>query len=284
MNRILLKTILITLLITGAFLVALKAQSIAEYKSKWYPGLAGDDIESKINRMQFNDKSQLLFLVANDQEKLYVDLIVADRASIQKIMRYGLTTWFNTSAKHKKELGIEFPVTAEGAGDPAFMKDKGGEKKDMRLAMMVSKNREMVLIGFDGKKEKRAIDLQKDREFYGNVEMLEGGRLHISLAVPLERIGRSSVESHSLPVSLGFETGYMDLTGQGGMPSGGGSQGGGMPGGGAPYGGGMYGGGPPPGAGQGSMTGGSDQQQKPDISQLASPTRLWIKKVILAVE
>lgn len=279
MNRFSHKSILISAFILSAMTVEMKAQSVADYTAKWYPEVAGSDMESRINKMQFNDKSQFLFMVSNDETKLYVDLIVADRASVQKIMRYGLTTWFNTNAKHKKELGIVFPVAPDGMGEPPYAKDKGGERKDMRFAMMAGKNKEMDLIGFDGKKEKRTIDPQKDNDFQGNIEMQEGGKLYIRLVLPLAKLSRGSLEALSLPISLGFETGYMDLTGQSQMPSGGGTQGGG-----GMHGGGMYGGGPPPGAGQGSMTGTQDQQQRPDINQMASPTRLWIKKINFAAK
>jgi len=84
------------------------------------------------------------------------------------------------------------------------------------------------------------------------------------------------------PFSIGFETGYMDVTGQG-MPSGSGQPSGGGHGGGMYGGGGMPGGGPPASGGApGSMGGSADQQERPDIGQLASPSKLWIKQVTLA--
>ena len=92
----------------------------ATYSSKWHPGLETGNEESLVNQMQFNEKSQFLFLVSNDEKNLYVDLMVADRAAVQKIMKYGLTTWFNSDAKTKKAMGIEFPVTSEGADETSY--------------------------------------------------------------------------------------------------------------------------------------------------------------------
>lgn len=276
--------VILTIATVLLIISASNAQKIGIYDSRWYSGASADDEEGLINRMQLEEKSQILFLITNDEKNLYVDLMLADKAGVQKIMRYGLTTWFNPEGKHKKALGIQFPVTSEGTGEPAFMKDKGGDRKEMRMAMMASKNQEMILIGFDGKGEQKAIDPRIDSSFHGKVDMLEGGKLHISLVIPLEKLGRGNIETFGNPFSTGFETGYMDLTRQG-APSGGGQGGGGgeSHGGGGMPGGGMPGGGPPQGGGaQGSQFGGGDQQQQPEISELASPSKLWISQVKLA--
>jgi hypothetical protein len=262
---------------------AANAQKLNAYQSKWYASLEKETEEALINQMQLDAKSQFLFLISNDEQNLYIDLVVADRAAIQKIMRYGLTTWFNPEAKQKKALGVEFPVTSEGKEQPQnFARDKNADKKEMRMAMMASKNQEMTLIGFGEKKEKQVIDPKIDTSFDGNVEMLEGGRLKVSLVISLAKLQRSDLASFSNPLSIGFETGYMDVTGQG-TPSGGGAPSGGG-GGGGMYGG-MPGGGPPSGGGApGSMGGSPDQQERPDISKLASPSKLWIKQVTLSTK
>jgi hypothetical protein len=272
-------TMLFTL--TGAH-----AQKLSGYACKWHASVATLQEEELINQMQLEDKSQFLFMISNDENSLYIELIVADQAAVQKIMRYGLTTWFNPEAKHKKALGIEFPVTTEGqASEPNYMRDKNVDRKEMRNAMMSKKNQEMTLIGFDAKDDRKSINPTNSADFHGNVEMMEGGRLHISLSLPLAKLQRPDLASFTNPLGLGFETGYMDVTGSG-MSSGGGqpSGGGGGGGGGGMYGGGPGGGGPPGGSGQGQMGGTTDQQQRPDIGQLASPTRLWIKEIKLATK
>ena len=237
-----------------------------------------------MNRMQFHEKSQFLFMLSNDEKDLYIDLIMVDKAAIQKIMHFGLTTWLNPEAKQKKVMGIRFPVAPEGSGEPSFKREKGGDRKEMMMAMMAMKNQEMVLTGFGAKGEEITIDPRVDPAFDGNVEMLEGGMLKVSLVLPLEKLGRSG-ENTGNPFSVGFETGYLDVTGQA-MPSGGGMAGGGggMHGGGMPGGGGgMPGGGPPQGGVSGDMqTGSGDQQKQPEISELASPSKMWIKQVTLA--
>jgi uncharacterized membrane protein YgcG len=274
------KLIISSWIIASALLIAPAsiAQKKGSYQSKWHPGLAKEQEEELINQMQLDEKSQFLFLVSNDEKDLFIDLVVADRAAIQKIMRYGLTTWFNPEAKHKKAMGIEFPVTSEGKSEPNYMRDKNSDKKEMRMAMMAGKNQEMTLVGFGAKDERKVIDPRNDEAFRGKVEMMEGGRIYISLALPLDKLQRDDPASFANPISVGFETGYMDVTGQG-MASGGG-----QPSGGGMHSGSMYGsGGPPSGGGApGSMSSSPEQQERPDIGQLASPSKLWIKQVTLA--
>lgn len=249
------------------------AQKIGYYACKWNTGVPPENKEDLVNRMQLDEKSQFLFLLSNDDKNLYVDLMVAEKAAVQKIMRYGLTTWLNPEGKSKKAMGIQFPVSPEEKSQPDIRGERGGDRKDMRMAMMASKNQEMLLIGFEGKGSRKYIDPRIDGSFHGKLEMMEDGMIWVSLSLPLDKIG----QEESSPFSLGFETGYMDLNKQG-MPSGGGQQsGGGMHGG-----GGMYGGGPPPGGSTQTAT--AEQQQRPDISALASPSKLWIKQVILALK
>jgi hypothetical protein len=105
------------------------------------------------------------------------------------------------------------------------------------------------------------------------VDMMEGGNMHVSLVLPLNKLGRTN-ENMNLPFSAGFETGYLDLNREGMTSIGGGgdSHGGGE----------MHGGGPPGGTGGQGMSTNQQQQKQPDISDLASPSKLWISKVKLA--
>jgi hypothetical protein len=259
------------------------AQKIGSYESKWHTVLSANDEEGLINQMQFEARSKFMFLISNDEKNLYIGLVTDDKAAIQKIMRYGLTTWINPEGKHKKTLGIQFPVAPDEYSQPSYRNEKGGDRKEMMMAMLDRKNQEMVLIGFEGKGTQKAIDPRIDSSFHGKVDMMEGGKLRISLEIPLSKLNRSS-ENFNLPFSAGFETGYMDLnregmTGGAGQGSGGGGDSHGGHTGGPP----MGGGGPPPGmGGSGSQASGSTQQHQPDISEMASPSKLWISQVKLA--
>jgi len=278
------KTIITVILTFTSVLMtisAVNAQKVRMYDCKWHSVNLTEDEEGLINQMQFEEKSQFLFLFANDEKNLYVDLVLADKSAIQKVMRFGLTTWFNPDGKHKKDLGIQFPVPPEEDAEPSYRKEKGGDRKEMMMAMMDRKNQEMVLVGFGGKGERKSIDPRIDSSFHGKVFMMEGGKMHVSLVLPLNVLGRNN-ETINLPISAGFETGYLDLNKEG-MTAGAGQGGGG----GDMHGGGMHGGppggGPPSGGGTGTQAVNTQQQQQqPDISELASPSKLWISQVKLA--
>ena len=265
-------TILSIFLFVFISIKGIQAQKIGEYECKWHvPGSSPDD-EGLINQMRFDEKSQFLFLISNDEKNIYFDIVMADHAAIQKVMRFGLTTWINPEGKHKKRMGVQFPAAPEEGAEPSFRHDKGGDRKDMMFAIMDRKNQEMVLLGFGEKGEQKVIDPRIDPDFQGRVKMMEGGNMSVSLVIPVNQLGMKG-ENIDMLVSVGFETGYLDLTRQGGgMPAGGGQDN---------RGGEMHGGGPP-GSSQGDMGGNNSQQQRPEISEMASPNKLWISKVWLA--
>jgi hypothetical protein len=85
--------------------------------------------------------------------------------------------------------------------------------------------------------------------------------------IPLEKIGRG-VKAMDEPLSIGCETGYLDLN-RSGMAAGSGNRGGE----------GRYHGGPP-GGGR-DLEQSANGQQRPNLNELATPSRMWIKKVVL---
>ncbi|HPI85973.1 MAG TPA: hypothetical protein PLR01_06335, partial [Bacteroidales bacterium] len=217
------KNILILAAVLFCLALSVNAQKVAYYESKWYPGVVKDNEADLLNLMQYNEKSGMLFLVSNDDSRLYITLVATDKAAIQKIMRFGLTTWIDPEAKGKKRYAIEFPVSSVKLPAPAA--DPGrGDRKEARMAMMAAKNGLMILQGFAEKNESLEIDPRMDENFNGRFEMMEGGKLSVSLILPLDRMGLSIAGAAGHPVSVAFETGYMDVTGA--MPAGGGRPGG----------------------------------------------------------
>ena len=269
------------------------SQKVDAYDCHWQAGQSPQDGEEFINKMFFDEKSKMLFYLSNDEKDLYITLIVADPAAIQKIMRYGLTTWFNPEGKHKKELGIEFPLAGgmpaqqgapqqrgaqQGQGKPG-----GGDRKDMMNGMLAGKNKELAMIGFNGKGERDTMNVADAPGIIARMEMIPEGKVQVSLIVPVSLI--EAAPDADKQFSLGIETGYMDLnqTGMGQSAGSGQSSGDG-------HGGGMYGG-PPPGSG-GTQSGGATdkgqagqgQQGQVSISELAKPNKLWISQVKLSAK
>ena len=247
------------------------------YQSKKHTSLTPDDGAAYLNLMQYDDKSKFMYLISNDDSNLYVDVIITDRSSIQKTMMYGLTTWIDPAGKKKKALGIEFPLSG-GNREQGSHYNRGGNKsngdKDRKAMMAMAlqeKNRSMVLTGFTGKKSEEEVNPSDNKEIWGKVEIPEEGRLRVIMKISLAKLGLDSKTALNTPFSLGFETGYMDLN-RSGMATGSNMQGGGDH-----YHEGHPGGGPPGGMDQ---SGGPPQQA--NLNQLASPSRVWIKKILLS--
>jgi hypothetical protein len=242
-----------------------------EYQSKPFTGLLPKDGKAYLDLMNYDDKSKFMYLIRNDGRNLYIDIMLSDRAAIQRTMMFGFTTWIDPFGKKKKNMGIEFPMA--GDGERGMMSRPGQEKerKEMMALAMQEKNSRMMLQGFAGKGSEEVINPMASQGVRGKFERLEGEKVRIALEVPLKMIGSEEPAALS-PISVGFETGYLDLN-RSGMAAGGGGErrDGGYHGGGPPGGG-------PPGGGM-EQTGGG--QQRPDLNELATPSKLWIKKVVL---
>jgi len=251
------------------------AQKPGGYMSKPFTGLSPKDGVAYLDVMQFDEKSKFMYLLSNDKQNLYIDIILSDRAAIQKTMMFGLTTWVDPEGKKKKTLGIEFPLGGGGGRDmdPQRSRSEGKDRKETMALAMQEKNSRMLLKGFDGKGSEKEINPMTGNGIRGKFEMMEGEKVRVFMTIPLEKIGRDSVNM-SAPLSIGFETGYLDLNRSGMAPSGGGNRSG-------DGGGGFHGGGGPPGGSEGMDRSGGEPQRA-NLNELATPNRLWIKKVLLS--
>ena len=194
MRIAILRTIISIILIAGSIAGA-HAQNKGIYTCTWHQKTEGMTEEQLIDQMQFHEKSKFSYMITNDDEQLYIILILADRAVIQKAMRFGMTTWINPDGKKKKGMGILFPLEVQGPGEHPVKRGQGAQRQDMMANMMVMKNKEMVLLGFGGKNERIKINPGTDPFFHGKVEMLPGERLKVSLDMPLKKIGRGPADS-----------------------------------------------------------------------------------------
>jgi hypothetical protein len=254
------------------------------YQCGWQEGPFPTGWEDLSGKMQADEKSALMYSVSNNDSSLFIYLLISDKATIQKVMRYGLTTWLNPDAKSKKSLGIEFPLAAgENFAPPARqMGQQQGDRKDMMMGLMAAKNKKMALIGFSGKAVLDTIQPGQRTGFNGHIDMPDREKILVSLEVPVSAVESAGRSAPDGLLGIGFETGYLDLNRQGMGQAAGGQQSQGSGG----YGGGMYGG---PPSGGGGVSGGTekssgkaDNANQPDISELAKPTRLWINPVKLS--
>ena len=120
--------------------------------------------------------------IANDADFLYVCAVVGNPLVRMRVMRQGLTVWFDPKDGRKKSLGIRFPLGSQGRNERPV---EFGEEPDMEIlqrVFLLSLN-ELEILG-PGRKEKRRI---KKTEAKGvDVAMsVSSGLLVYELKVPL---------------------------------------------------------------------------------------------------
>ncbi len=71
------------------------------------------------------DKERVSASLLNDEDYLYIGLVVTDRGLQRQIMRQGITFWFDRNGSDDKKFGIRFPL---GFSRPGFSRDKMGER------------------------------------------------------------------------------------------------------------------------------------------------------------
>jgi len=252
------------------------SQTIKEYDCKWHSATDSIYKEEMLDRMSYNEKAELFFSITHDDRNLYIDIIPGDENLARKILMFGMTTWIDPAAKKKKDMGVVFPIaeTRENAprgGNGDDMDNKGatrGEDRDRSAEMekmLNKKNERLALLGFTKGGSREVIELMYSTE-YRSLIFLEDERLQIQMQLPLESISPDLVDGSLDKLSIGFETGYLEMSQQRQQASMGRKPGGGR-------GGGM--GGPPGGGNRSGASGGMDMQV------MMQPTKLWLKEVRL---
>ena len=228
----------------------------------------------------YSKDGQLLYLVTNDSENLYVHLKVSERTSIQKILNFGFTVWIDKDGKNKKKIGVKFPLTQSDRMPPAqyqnnqsMNKSNGANKFKSQLLDQIF---EIELIGFNDNKENDIILANTKNHINGKMSFNEYNELEYQLKMPFKYFN-IDLKKNRL-ISINMESGSLDMgnsaSRQAGFNAGGG---GGRPGGGGGQG--MGG-----GMGKGGHQGGGSgmQNQKMGARQeLLTPIKIKIKRIEL---
>lgn len=249
-----------------AFTMHVSAQSDVT-RARWKSAaivIDGNDGEWKKPLNLYDDKSGILYAIANDTKTLYLDFTVSDRMKMRKMMAAGWSVELLSKEKGKKfKAGIIFPeMKLPGTRNRRDPEQMGGELQDnpaiSGYGMML---RTVGLKGFRSNqtetllRNKKGIDIAVGQ----NAEQ----QLVCEIAIPLTELFAANdiqlnelitlavnVNAFSRPSGSGSEGGgYGGETGRGSR--GGGRMGGGMRGGGRMGGGSGFG-------GEGEMRGGME--------------------------
>ena len=180
----------------------------------------------------YDSDSQIRFLVSNDENNLHLSLKTTHQPTIAKILRAGLTIYFDKNGKKKKNVYIQYPMGS--SQDFSQFKGKGKQKTPSDLKSLI--NSTSVAAEYVFFEEKQAFTTTHPKS---NIQLSltanEEKELVYDLIIPFDKIALNG-KADLFNLSIGIVTGSFDIpssrpsTGQGGGPSGaGGGAGGGMP-------------------------------------------------------
>ncbi len=270
--------------------------------------------ENPFTIVDYLQEDNVFYMVSNNQEYLFLNLIVPFSLEQRKILLFGLTVYVDHAGKSKKDLAISFPFRRAGgkyrpgkvtvvdssllkkisAGrGPSNMRNPGGRplmnfetmKYDMATRAGI-----MVLEGYSDTADIVAISSSDPAEVHGSMAFDSSGALHYFLAIPFARVPiKQNLKKSGF--HLGLETGYFNPETSMAVPGGPQGRAGGM--GGRPAGGpgsvggrragGMGAGGPGGQTGRPMMDPAQRRERMELMQALSVPTRFWIRKIKLAL-
>ena len=196
--------------------------------------------------------SGIAYSVGKDDNNLYINLTSDNESTIRSLFRQGLYIYLDPNGRRSKEIYFNYPLSGKmgGPGGPGMMPrgqmQKGEGQQQTKPVFSVNDlidNADMeAIFSYRDLAEKMPVYSQRTHIAVTLTSPKEGEFIY-QLRVPFNRLGKEDLSQ----ITVGIETGMIEMPSMGGGP-GGGMQGG-MPG------GGNMGGNPPsggaPGGGQG---------------------------------
>lgn len=185
------------------FCLAINAQNRSLNLSKWHDG---DKIDK--SDYQLIKKSKINCSISNDNDFIYMNLMVPDKLVSERILEEGLTIWVDMDGKQQKKMGIRFPL---GSENPLANKNHSAEKNN-EAEDLISQANTIELIGFISEQD-RHFAAQNSDNFRGSVKYGPNGELFYRLLMPVSKLPLRNSRSGNgaMPFNLGLEIGYVPL-------------------------------------------------------------------------
>jgi len=196
----------------------------------------------------YDKKNKFYYQFANNEEKLYVHLVVTDETVQKKILTFGFTTRIDTTGKKKEKLGVHFPLQDKNKRPPKRSHD-GEDDFYIKKYELTQKLTLAKLTGFEGKRSERTINIHEEGRVDLDMKFNKQGHLLYKLTIPMKMISASFNTANNPVLSVCFETGYLKSSEMPQPPGGGNRQG------------------PPRG--------------KNNMQEMMSPSKLWIRNIHL---
>lgn len=164
------------------------------------------------NSLTYVDDLKSLVGVENDDKNLYLCLVTNDQELETKVLRMGLTVWFDKTASDNKDFGIRFPI-GRGGVDRAAMRqainDNEGQRPDPEKMreMLVQNENEAEIVGKNNDVSRIPLTQLKGVELKIG---LKNSRLVYEMKIPLSHTGGFDYALNAdtgSTISVGLETG-----------------------------------------------------------------------------
>jgi uncharacterized membrane protein YgcG len=217
------------------------------------------------NYKYYDSKSKIRYQVSSNEKYLFLTFNTSNNASIMKIVRTGLTIYFDSNGKKKKDSYVQYPVAKLAKMEKGKIKpDHQKRPQKMNLKNMISGvPREAI---YFANETAQTINLSTDTSEFEARLIEENGALTYTIRIPFSKIEGTNYNSRN-DLAIGVESGEFEMPSQRPTQSSGGQGGPGGKGGGG--GGGQGGGGRPGGSGGGPGGGQS--------SEMTTPIKFWFR-------
>ncbi len=230
----------------------------------------------------YNSKEKIRYHVLHDSENLHLKIGTVDKAATMKIMRGGLTVYFDAEAKKNETVYLQYPVM----GSPKMHRSLGGDKPEppaggeMPERPQGGMNNMIHIPGnaifYNGSEQQDFNVNQENSAIKVSIEQVSEEELNYDLVIPFDKIfPQGNVTEFSVGIVSGIVN-VPDMGGAGGPPNGAG---------GPPQGG--SGGGMPPGGGSGDrmpMGGGGPPSGGDGMETAPTAVELWVKIALFEKE
>jgi len=195
--------------------------SCGSSKQTTYPVKFNDETKQSISTV-LNMDNKLGYTITRDNSHMYITVNTQDRVIQLKMLRNGVTIFFDNEGKKNKNLSVQYPTKRRQALDIEKIKKmrENGNRQEMLQKMMSSLGTDIKITDYG---EERIInkELNNDGIFVDHKISIEG--LSYTLKVPLSYI-KSQSDIKSIGISIeGMKRpdGNTKRLSMGGRPSGG---------------------------------------------------------------
>ena len=197
-----------------------------EINSKWKTQnitIDGNDADWG-NTLTYVDDIKSLVGVENDNNFLYLCLVTTDNTLESKMLRMGLTVWFDRTASDDKKFGIRFPLGFRGMDRSQFQKERTANMEGTRPnpteinERLLNNQTDAEIVGANNEANRIPLTGLKGIELKLG---MKDGRLVYEMKIPLQHkpgFNYAISADTGSAISIGLETGSFtaNRSGQGG--------------------------------------------------------------------